>query len=162
MRAGFLHVLDSLSWKCRTASCASAPGGAGKGAGTLQAWLDLVTHLLHVPCVRDTWLAAPGWLPAFEGFLAVKAPTARDLGGCVPFVHWPDADKLGMDVVSRDHYKRASRDLQAALAAVHDRHSELCSILLTTPGSRTCERLPLAPGMLPSLINCKCMQAAEL
>ncbi len=108
------------------------------GKGSLQSWLDFATALMRIPAVRDVWLAAPTWKASFEGFLAVKPPSARDLAGCLPFVHWPDAEKLGMDVVSKEHYKRASRDLQAALAAVYDRHSELCALLLATPGADTC------------------------
>jgi hypothetical protein len=138
VRAGLLHVLDCLSWRCRTASCMHAVPAGRCG---LQGWLDLVTALMRIPAVRDVWLAAPAWKAAFEGFLAVKPPSARDLGGCVPFVHWPDAEKLGMDVVSKEHYKRGSRDLQSALAAVYDRHSELCAILLATPGADTCAPL---------------------
>lgn len=151
MRAGLLHVMECLSWRCRTA--ASVAPGAGKGG--LQACLDLVAALLHTPCVREVWLAAPSWKTAFEGFLAVKAPSPRDLAACLPFVHWPDAEKLGMDCVSKEAYKRASRDLQAALAAVYERHSELCGLLLATPGADTCARP--TPAIFPMLTR-QCMR----
>ena len=142
MRAGLLHAMECLSWRCRTGGTV-APG-AGKGG--LQTCLELVAALLHTPYVRDVWLAAPSWKTAFEGFLAVKTPSPRDLAACLPFVHWPDAEKLGMDCISKEAYKRASRDLQAAMAAVYERHSELCGLLLATPGADTCARPTLPPS----------------
>ena len=160
MRAGLLHVMDCLSWRCRTA--ASVAPGAVKGG--LQACLELVVALLHNPYVRDVWLAAPNWKSAFEGFLAIKAPSPRDLAACLPFVHWPDAEKLGMDCVSKEAYKRASRDLQAALAAVYERHSELCGLLLATPGTDTCAHppLPSSPCRLSSACQCACQQEVDI
>ena len=63
-----MHVLESLSWHCRTAS----PLQPGKGQVSLPRRLDLVIALLQIDAVRDIWLAAPEWKPAFEGFFTIK------------------------------------------------------------------------------------------
>ena len=74
-----MHVLESLSWHCRTAS----PLQPGKGQVGLPRRLDLVIALMQIDAVRDIWLAAPEWKPAFEGFFTVKVrgstSTACDL-----------------------------------------------------------------------------------
>ena len=60
------------------------PAGGGRR-------LDLVMALLQIDTVRDIWLAAPEWKPAFEGFFTIKVlqapscwrPQAR-LAHCLP------------------------------------------------------------------------------
>ena len=69
-------VLESLSWHCRTTSCLQAD----RDQGSLTRRLDLVMALLQIDTVRDIWLAAPEWKPAFEGFFTIKvlqAPSCR-------------------------------------------------------------------------------------
>lgn len=61
-------VLEVLSWHCRTTS-ALRPGGERV---SLNRRLDLVLALLQVDTVRDIWLAAPEWKPAFEGLFTIK------------------------------------------------------------------------------------------
>ena len=71
-------VLESLSWHCRTTSCLQADSDQG----SLTRRLDLVMALLQIDTVRDIWLAAPEWKPAFEGFFTIKvlqAPSCRQL-----------------------------------------------------------------------------------
>ena len=63
-------VLESLSWHCRTTSCLQADSDQG----SLTRRLDLVMALLQIDTVRDIWLAAPEWKPAFEGFFTIKVP----------------------------------------------------------------------------------------
>ncbi len=70
-----MHVLESLSWHCRTVS----PLQPGKGQVSLPRRLDLVIALLQIDAVRDIWLAAPEWKPAFEGFFTIKVCTSPSL-----------------------------------------------------------------------------------
>ena len=63
-----MHVLESLSWHCRTTSCLQP----GKGQVGLPRRLDLVIALLQIDTVRDIWLAAPEWKAAFEGLFTIK------------------------------------------------------------------------------------------
>ena len=80
-------VLESLSWHCRTTSCLQADGDQG----SLTRRLDLVMALLQIDTVRDIWLVAPEWKPAFEGFFTIKVPQAPSCwrrqarhGRCLP------------------------------------------------------------------------------
>ena len=94
-----MHVLESLSWHCRTAS----PLQPGKGQVSLPRRLDLVIALLQIDAVRDIWLAAPEWKPAFEGFFTIKVCTSpllrKPMSACsfqgaditLPFVERADA-----------------------------------------------------------------------
>ena len=64
----WMHVLDVLARHCRTTSCLQP----GRGQVSLPRRLDLVMALLQIDTVRDIWLAAPEWKPAFEGFFTIK------------------------------------------------------------------------------------------
>ena len=70
-------VLESLSWHCRSTSCLQADSEQG----SLTRRLELVMALLQIDTVRDIWLAAPEWKPAFEGFFTIKVPQAPPADG---------------------------------------------------------------------------------
>ena len=64
----WMHVMEGLSWHCRTTSCLQP----GRDRMPLPRCLDLAIALLQIDIVRDIWLAAPEWKPAFEGFFTIK------------------------------------------------------------------------------------------
>ena len=90
----WMHVMEGLSWHCRTTSCLQP----GRDRVPLPRRLDLAIALLQIDTVRDIWLAAPEWKPAFEGFFTIKVVPS-------PFAcrHQPCLATLRLDVALLYH-----------------------------------------------------------
>ena len=132
------HVLECLSWRCRSASCLPL-GSWPPSSAPLFRPLTLAAALMAVPEVRDVWLSLQNWRAAFEGFLAIKTPSAGDLAVAVPWVAWPAAgQKLGMQGLDRGRFEEAAVKLRAAVEAASALQGELLRQLAAAPMGATC------------------------
>lgn len=131
--------MHCLSWRCRTASCVPR---ASPSKASLPASLCLVAALANVSGIWALWLDSQDWKDAFEGFLAVKPPTAADLAALVPAIGLSDLNRtdLGDELAGGGSMqcKEACAEMQQALAAVSDMQFSLICRMVATAGPKDC------------------------
>ncbi|XP_047325557.1 E3 ubiquitin-protein ligase RKP-like [Impatiens glandulifera] len=133
----FEHLLDALSYFCKTASMilTECPYTGS------YLYLALACHILKRKELLVIWWKSKYSEFMLEGFLSRKSPNKQDLHCLMPYVWWPGSSE---DLSNEKSMALSSTALSEAVNVIEDKHRDLCRLVMQfiPPTSTSPPQLP--------------------